>query len=112
MKTNSVPRDCNNYSASNKGRVYVDQLASQPASQREFSFCSLLFDNKALTGKSGTITCCLEAIHAVNAALWHPGEQAQKSQRQTDRRTNQTTTLPQRASGNNDRQIKGYIRGL
>ncbi len=34
----------------------------------------------------------MKAIHAVNAVLWHPGEQAQKSQ--TDRQTNQPTTKP------------------
>ncbi len=44
-------------------------------------FCLLLFDNEAVTSKSATIkTCCVKTIHAVNALLWHPGEQAQKLQ--------------------------------
>ncbi len=30
----------------------------------------------------------MKAIHAVNAALWHPGEQAQKSQ--TDKQTDKS----------------------
>ena len=56
------------------------------------SFCSLLFDNEALTNIKilKLITCCVKAIHAVNSVLWHPGEQAQKSQ--TDRQTNPTPT--------------------
>ena len=40
---------------------------------------SLLFDNDALTSKAATIikelTCCVEATHAVNAVLEHPGKQ-------------------------------------
>ena len=42
-----------------------------------------------LTSKSVTfklIACCVKAIHAVNAALWQPGEQTQNC-RQTDRPT-------------------------
>ena len=38
------------------------------------------------------ITCCVEAIHAANAVLWQPGEQAQKSQ------TDHMTTIPRGAA--------------
>ena len=34
-------------------------------------FCSHLYDNEALTSKSAS---CVEAIHAVNTVLWHPGD--------------------------------------
>ncbi len=33
-----------------------------------------------------TVTCCVEAIHAVNTVLWYPGEQTQNN-RQTDQQT-------------------------
>ncbi len=37
--------------------------------------------------------CCVKAIHAVNAVLWHPSEQTQNTltNRQTDKQTNQRT---------------------
>ena len=35
----------------------------------------------------------MKATHAVNAELWHPGEQAQ-NYKQTDKQTNQRTTIP------------------
>ncbi len=60
------------------------------------SFCSLLFDNEALTSKSATfksnnLLCgCVKAIHAVNAVLWQPGEQIEKN-RQTNRLTDYYT---------------------
>ena len=36
--------------------------------------------NKSVGLTVKTITCCVKAIHAVNAMLWHPGEQTHKLQ--------------------------------
>ena len=62
----------------------------QPANVQVQASYSLLFDNEAFNQNLPLlelITCCVKAIHAVNAALWQPGEQNQNTQtdRQTDR---------------------------
>ncbi len=79
----------NTQGISNKGRV---QLASCNAQVQASRFCSLLFYNKTVTSKSATINLCVEAIHAVDTVLWHPGEQTHILQ--TNKQRNQRTTIP------------------
>ncbi len=67
-------------------------IASQPQCASS-SFLAFIrqqnFNIKSATIKTNNLLC-VKAIHAVNAALWHPGKQTQKSQtnRKTDRQTN------------------------